>query len=244
MSGTKISTMQSLSKKGRSKITIIIPSYNEGPTLMTLVTKVLNLKLPVEKEVIIIDDGSTDQTQEILSRISKSPKIKILIHKKNLGKGAAIKSGLKAAGGNLILIQDADLEYNPNDIKKLIEPFKADSVEVVYGSRILGNNPTSHWTFSLGGKLLTILTNILFGTNITDEATGYKVFRRDVLDKIDLKSKGFEFCPEVTAKVAKRNIKIVEVPISYNPRPVSEKKIKWIDGVIAIYYLIKYRFSD
>ncbi len=236
--------MQSLSKKGRSKITIIIPSYNEGPTLMTLVTKVLNLKLPVEKEVIIIDDGSTDQTQEILSRISKSPKIKILIHKKNLGKGAAIKSGLKAAGGNLILIQDADLEYNPNDIKKLIEPFKADSVEVVYGSRILGNNPTSHWTFSLGGKLLTILTNILFGTNITDEATGYKVFRRDVLDKIDLKSKGFEFCPEVTAKVAKRNIKIVEVPISYNPRPVSEKKIKWIDGVIAIYYLIKYRFSD
>lgn len=211
---------------------------------MTLVTKVLNVRLPVEKEIIIIDDGSIDQTQEILNKISKSKKIKILKHKKNVGKGAAVKSGLKAATGNLILIQDADLEYDPNDIKKLIEPFKNKSVEVVYGSRILGNNPTSHWTFSLGGKLLTIITNILFNADITDEATGYKVFRRKVLDKIKLNAKGFEFCPEVTAKIAKIGIKIVEVPISYNPRPVSEKKIKWTDGILAIYYLFKYRFSD
>lgn len=236
--------MPSPSKKGLSKLSIIIPSYNEGPTLSRLVTKVLKVPLPVEKEVIIVDDGSTDKTAEILNKFSNNFKIKTLIHKTNLGKGAAIKSGLKVATGNLILIQDADLEYDPNDIKKLIEPFKSEEVKVVYGSRILGNNPTSHWTFSLGGKLLTKITNLLFGTNITDEATGYKVFRREVIDKINLHSKGFEFCPEVTAKVAKRNIKIFEVPISYNPRPVSEKKIKWTDGILAIYYLFKYRFSD
>lgn len=245
LSKLSISSKRESEIRGRSpRISIIIPSYNEGPTLLNLVTKVLNVRLPIEKEIIIVDDGSTDQTKEILKKFSKSKKIKIINHKKNLGKGSAIINGLKIATGDLVLVQDADLEYNPHDIPNLLKPFKDKNIRVVYGSRILGNNPSSHWTFSLGGRLLTLITNVLFNTKITDEATGYKVFRKEVISKINLKSKGFEFCPEITAKVAKLNIKIHEVPISYNPRSVSEKKIKWWDGIEAIYYLFKYRFSD
>lgn len=235
---------QSQSKRDQNKVSVIIPSFNEAKTLPEILKKLLKTNLGYIKEIIIVDDGSTDETKKVLIEFSKNKIIKILIHKKNLGKGASIINGLKIASGDLILIQDADLEYDPQDIPKLLKPFGDNKVKVVYGSRILGNNPTSHWTFSLGGKLLTIITNILYGIKITDEATGYKVFRKEVIDKIKLKSKGFEFCPEITAKVSKLNIKIYEVPISYNPRSVSEKKIKWWDGVEAIYYLFKYRFSD
>lgn len=232
------------SKRDQNKVSVIIPSFNEAKTLPQILNKLLKTNLGYIKEIIIVDDGSTDETKKVLIQYSKNKIIKILIHKKNLGKGSAIINGLKIASGGLVLIQDADLEYNPQDIPKLLKPFKNNKVKVVYGSRILGNNPISHWTFSLGGKLLTIITNFLYGIKITDEATGYKVFRKEVLDKIKLESKGFEFCPEITAKVSKLNIKIHEVPISYNPRSVSEKKIKWWDGVEAIYYLFKYRFSD
>lgn len=235
---------QSLYKKDQNKVSVIIPSFNEAKTLPALVKKLLKAKYDFQQELIIVDDGSTDETAKIFQRLSKNPNIKLIVNSKNHGKGTSVIKGLKIATGDIILIQDADLEYDPKDIPKLIDQFKNKEVKVVYGSRILGKNPTSHWTFSLGGKLLTLITNILFRTNITDEATGYKVFRKDVIGKIKLKSKGFEFCPEITAKIAKKGIKIFEIPISYKPRPLSEKKIKWTDGILAIYYLFKYRFSD
>lgn len=235
---------QSLSRRENHKVSIIIPSFNEAKTLPKIVKKVLDLKLPIKKELIIIDDGSTDETREVIKKYSRHKNIKIILNPRNLGKGASIKKALKQAGGDIILIQDADLEYNPLEIPSLLKPFEKDDVKAVYGSRILKKNPGSHWTFSLGGRLLTLITNILYGTGITDEATGYKLFRKEVINSLTLKSKGFEFCPEITAKVAKQGIKIFEVPISYNPRSVTEKKIKWQDGVLAIYYLVKYRFFN
>ncbi len=231
------------------KITVIIPSFNEAPTIQKVINKVLSQKLPYQKEIIVVNDGSTDQTAEVLKKFSdkqsfSSNKIKIIINRRNLGKGASIIKALKKATGDITIIQDADLEYDPVDFPKLLALFKNKNVKVVYGSRVLGNNPISHWTFNLGGRVVTILTNILFGTNITDEATGYKLFRTNFLKKFQLKSKGFEFCPEVTAKIAKAGIKIYEVPIRYSPRPVKEKKIKWHDGIAAIFYLFKYRFFN
>lgn len=227
------------------KISIIIPSFNEEPTLFEVVKKVLTVRLPgYSKEIIIVDDGSTDGTSKLFKKFNSTKKIKLVINQKNLGKGAAILRALKVATGDLIVIQDADLEYNPLDIPRLLEPFKIKDTQVVYGSRVLRGNPVSHWTFNLGGRSVTLITNLLYGTKITDEATGYKVFRSDVLKNLNLKSKRFEFCPEVTAKIAKAGIKIIEVPISYKPRPVSEKKIKWYDGLAAIYFLLKYRISD
>lgn len=227
------------------KVSIIIPSFNEGSTLFEIIKKVLSLRLPnYSKEIIIVDDGSTDNTFKILNKLPKDKRIKLIINKKNLGKGASIFKALKIAKGDIILIQDADLEYNPADIPKLLKPFEDRNTKVVYGSRVLGNNPSSHWTFNLGGRFVTMITNLLYGTKITDEPTGYKVFRRELLKNFKLKSKGFEFCPEITAKFAKAGIKIIEVPIGYYPRPVSQKKIKWQDGVGALYYLFKYRFFN
>ncbi len=230
------------------KITVIIAAYNEEKTIAEIIKKVLAVKFQNSfaiGQIIVVDDGSTDRTQTALKNFSKNPKIQIITNPKNLGKGASIIKALKIAKGNIILTQDADLEYDPNDIPCLIEPFKSPDVRVVYGSRMLAkNHPVSHWTFNLGGQLVTQITNLLFRTNITDEPSGYKVFKREVISKMDLKSKGFEFCPEVTAKVAKLGLTIYEVPISYNPRPMNEKKIKWHDGVLAIYYLFKYRFFN
>lgn len=226
------------------KISIIIPSYNEEKTLPKILKKVLEQEIPYEREIIVVDDGSSDQTAKIKDKYKTVKNFKWILNKKNLGKGASIIKALKITKGNLILIQDADLEYEPSEYPKLLSPFKDKNIKVVYGSRVLAKNPISHWTFNLGGRIVTFVTNLLYGTKITDEPTGYKVFRSDVLKKIKLKSKGFEFCPEVTAKVAKLGIKIAEVPISYNPRPVSEKKIKWQDGLAAIYYLFKYRFFN
>lgn len=235
--------MNKVNVEDRRALSIIIPSFNEGKTLQEIVDRVWKIK-PQDKELIIVDDGSTDNTQEIIKKLTKSRNIKIVTNEKNLGKGASVVKALKIATGNIIIIQDADLEYDPADIPRIVNMFKDKKVKVVYGSRILGNNPVSHWTFNLGGRLVTQITNIMFGTNITDEPTGYKAFRASVLKSINLKSKGFEFCPEITAKIAKQKIKIHEVPISYKPRPISEKKIKWQDGIAAIFYLLKYRFVD
>ena len=201
-------------------------------------------KIPYEKELIVVDDGSRDQTAKITEQFKSIKNIKWITNKKNLGKGASILKALKIATGDFILIQDADLEYNPRDYPRLLEPFKDKNTSVVYGSRVLGKNPISHWTFNLGGRLVTAVANLMYGISITDEPTCYKVFRKEVLAQFKLKSKRFEFCPEITAKIAKAHIPIVEVPISYSPRPVSEKKIKWQDGVAAIFYLLKYRFFN
>lgn len=226
------------------RVTIIIPSYNEDKTLPKIIEKVLDQKIPYEKELIVVDDGSTDQTKKITEQLSDKKNIKWLTNRQNLGKGASIIKALGDATGDVILIQDADLEYSPSDYPKLLEPFRHKNVKVVYGSRVLGNNRISHWTFNLGGRLVTLLTNLLYGTKITDEPTGYKIFRKEILSKFNLKSRKFEFCPELTAKIAKAQIPIVEVPIKYNPRPVSEKKIKWQDGIAAIFYLLKFRFFN
>lgn len=226
------------------KVSVIVPSYNEAKTLPITIKKVLAQKIPYKKELIVVDDGSIDQTARIAGHFKNRKNIKWLTNRQNLGKGASVRRAIKIATGDLILIQDADLEYQPSDYLKLLAPFKDKSVQVVYGSRVLGDNPVSHWTFNLGGRFVTFVTNLLFGTNITDEPTGYKVFRSQILKKLKLRSKRFEFCPEVTAKIAKAGIKIVEIPISYNPRPVNQKKIKWYDGLAAIYYLIKYRFFN
>lgn len=226
------------------KLSIIIPSYNEAPTIMKVINKILSLNTPYSVEIIIINDGSSDDTAEILKNLSYVKNIKIITNNKNRGKGASIRKGLTMAAGDIILVQDADLEYDPGDIPKLLEQFNNKEVKVVYGSRVINKNPTSHWTFNFGGRFLTFVTNLLYQANITDEATGYKAFRKEVIKNLKLKSRKFEFCPEVTAKIIKNGFKITEVPISYKPRPISEKKIKWQDGLWAIFYLVKYRFFD
>ena len=225
-------------------LSIVIPAYNESKTILEVLRQVKAVKLEqynVQKEIIVVSDGSKDNTVELAKTIKG---VRVIDKQPNQGKGSAVKKGIREASGDIIIIQDADLEYNPADIPILLRPFNSKSVKVVYGSRVLGKNKPSHWTFDIGGRLVTLITNLLYGTKITDEPTGYKVFRKEVLKGIKLNSKGFEFCPEVTAKVAKAGIKITEVPINYQPRPVSEKKIKWYDGLAAIYYLLKYRISD
>jgi len=222
-------------------ISILIPTYNEEKTIKKIINEVAKVTRKYKSEIIVINDGSTDSTSKIIKKV---PKIIVINNTKNFGKGYSIRKGIKKAKGDVLIIQDADLEYDPRDISKLLKPFQDNSVKVVYGSRVLKNNPISHWTFNFGGRLITFITNILFNLKITDEPTGYKLFRRSLFNEINLNCKGFEFCPEVTAKIAKRGIKIYETPISYKPRPVSDKKIKWIDGFAAIFYLIKYRFMD
>ena len=227
------------------KLSILIPVYNEEKTVEKLIKKVKKVKLPIKKEIVVVDDKSTDKTLSILKKIKG---IKLIEHKKNIGKGAAIKTAIKNADGEIIIIQDADLEYNPEDYNALIRPIIEKKEKVVYGSRVLKkeNRLYSSLEFYIGGNFLTLLTNILYpSAHITDEPTCYKVFRADVLKSIKLKCKRFEFCPEVTAKILKKGIKIKEIPISYFPRTVKEgKKINWKDGFEAIWTLIKYRFKD
>lgn len=227
------------------KLSIIIPVFNEKETIKKILNRVKKADIgEVEKEIIIVDDFSGDGTRESLKKI-QDKEVKIYYHEKNLGKGFAIRTGLKKSTGDIILIQDADLEYNPSDYKKLIKPILSKDAEVVYGSRILGKNKKSYLSFYLGGRLLSFLTNLLYNTKITDEATCYKVFKAEVIRNINLKCEGFEFCPEVTSKIAKKKIKIKEVPISYNPRKKKQgKKIKGKDGLIAIWVLVKCRFKD
>jgi glycosyltransferase involved in cell wall biosynthesis len=226
------------------KLSIIIPVYNEEKTIAALLEKVKNAIIPLEKDIIVVDDGSKDGSAEILKNIDG---IRLILHTGNKGKGSAIRTGLNSATGDIIVIQDADLEYDPRDYGKLIKPILENKTAVVYGSRILNkdNKKQSGILFYAGGKLLSFLTNLLYSSNITDEPTCYKVFRADVIRNIGLKCKGFEFCPEVTAKILKKGIKIYEVPISYNPRTIEEgKKINWKDGARAICTLVKYRFKS
>ncbi|HOK79336.1 MAG TPA: glycosyltransferase family 2 protein [bacterium] len=223
------------------KLSIIIPVYNEKATVAQIIQRVL--EVPLEKEIIIVDDGSTDGTTEIIEQLKgRHPEIKICFIKTNMGKGYAIRRGLQETTGDVVVIQDADLEYDPMDFLHLIKPIKEGRADVVYGSRVLGKNPKSSFSFYVGGRLLSFLSNVLYDTSITDEPTCYKMFKSSVIKSIKLNCKRFEFCPEVTAKIAKKGIKIYEVPIKYAPRTKREgKKIKWKDGLIAIWTLIKYR---
>jgi dolichol-phosphate mannosyltransferase len=224
------------------KLSIIIPVHNEEATLEEIISRVRATRLA--HEIIVVDDGSTDNSLAIAASLREGdPPLTICHHERNQGKGAAIRTGLATVVGDLVLVQDADLEYDPAEYSALLAPFADPAVEVVYGSRNLRRNPRSSVAFYWGGRLLSWMANWLYGSHITDEATGYKVIKTDLLYDIGLEADGFEFCPEVTAKLLRGGVNICEVPISYTPRSWEEgKKIRWYDGMIAIWTLIKYRF--
>lgn len=232
----------------KKTLTILIPVFNEEKTIKELVERVLNANLgDFNKEIIVIDDGSNDQTWKILENLKLKYDLVLLNHKKNIGKSSAIRTGIKYATGEAIVIQDGDLEYDPNDFKKMLKKMSEPGVKVVYGSRRLNkkNVQYSGLSFFMGGLLLTYMVNIMYGGHITDEPTCYKMFESKLLKSIKLDSKRFEFCPEVTAKVLKQGVKIFEVSIFYHPRNVGQgKKIKLKDFFEAVWTLIKYRFTE
>lgn len=239
-------------ENGRNKtLSIIIPSYNEERTIVQILNKIISVQLieQTQKEIIIVDDGSKDSTKELVNNyISSHPNesIYLIQHTVNQGKGMAIRTGITKVSGDYVIIQDADLEYEPEDYNLLLPELIYNQKKVVYGSRFLiKENKHSYQSFYYGGLLVTTVTNILFNQHLTDEPTCYKAFKSEFLKSIPLKCIGFEFCPEVTAKVAKHGIKIKEIPIHYYPRSINEgKKIRWTDGIEAIWILIKYRFTD
>jgi glycosyltransferase involved in cell wall biosynthesis len=223
-----------------------MPVYNEQETLREILSQVRAVELlGIDKEIVAVDDGSTDSSRDILAEEAAVGDLKALYHDVNRGKGAAVRSGIEHASGDLILIQDADLEYDPRDYPALIRPIVEKRVAVVYGSRFLGPRKTMLFWHMLGNKLLTLTTNVLYNTILSDMETCYKCFRADVVKGIPLHSRRFEFEPEITAKVLKRGHRIFEVPISYYGREYHEgKKISWRDAPLAFWTLIKYRFVD
>lgn len=226
-----------------NKISILIPVYNEKRMLLEILRQVESVDFGLEKEIILIDDCSTDGTKELYLSLP----YKVLYHQRNMGKGAALRTGLLAATGDIIIIQDADLEYNPVDYKPLIKLITDDVADVVYGSRLADarNNGKFLLLSYLANVFLTLMTRILYGVYMTDMETCYKAFKSDVLKGITIKSNRFDFEPEITAKVLKKNVRFMEVPISYNARSNEEgKKIGWKDGVQAVFTLLKYRFFN
>lgn len=226
------------------KVSIVIPVFNEKDTIRKILYQIENVDLKdIEKEIIVVDDFSTDSTREILMSLGD---YKIILHEKNKGKGAALKTGYKHATGQIIINQDADLEYDPQFYNELLKPILNNEAEVVYGSRMLGKHKDMYFLHYLGNNVLTLATNLLYGCKITDMETGFKVFKKEVLKDIDLKSDRFDFEPEITAKLLKKGYKIKEVKIDFdNPRSFKEgKKITWRDGLMHFLYLVKYRFSD
>jgi len=225
------------------KLSIIIPCYNEINTIETVVQRVLDVDLDVEREIIIVDDCSRDGTREILNSLGNPDLVKIVLHEKNKGKGAALRTGFEHAGGDLVIIQDADLEYDPSEYPKLLKPILENKADVVYGSRFAGGE--SHrvlyfWHY-LANKFLTLSSNFFTNLNLTDMETGYKVFKKSVLDRIKLQEDRFGFEPEVTAKIGRLNCVIYEVGIGYYGRTYQEgKKIGWRDGFRALYVILKY----
>lgn len=225
------------------KLSVIIPAYNEAGTLPTLLPKVL--ALPAVQQVIVVDDGSSDLTPQILAPFRNREKIRIIRCSHNCGKGAAIRRALPEVTENFVIIQDADLEYDPQDYLKLIARQQTTGCGVVYGSRRVSGKAAPLLRFHVARTLLSLLTNLLYGQHITDEPVCYKMFKTELIRSIPLTCKRFEFCPEVTAKIARQGIRIEEVPIRYTPRSYREgKKIGWRDGMVALWTLIKYRFTD
>jgi len=224
------------------KLSILIPIYNERATVVEIVRRVQAVSF--DKEIIAVDDGSTDGTRELLPQLEKEGVI-VLHHDKNQGKGAAIRTALTRATGDIILIQDADLEYDPRDYTQLVQPIIEGRAKVVYGSRFLGPRMAMFFWHMLANKMLTLMTNILYDAILSDMETGSKAFRADVIRSIKLRSRRFDFEPEVTAKVLKHGTRIFEVPISYFGREYNEgKKIGMRDGFVAVWTLLKYRFVD
>jgi glycosyltransferase involved in cell wall biosynthesis len=227
------------------KLTIVMPVFNERDTIAEILKRVHDVGMA--EEIIIVDDGSTDGTREVLPDLAAEyPQVRLHFHDRNQGKGAAVNTGIQAATGDLVLIQDADLEYDPRDYPSLLEPIQEGKADVVYGSRFLGapRRVTMFWHM-VANKLLTLLTNILYNSILTDMETGYKLFRREVIQSFTIRSKRFNFEPEITAKLLKRRIRIFEVPISFNPREYAEgKKIGLKDAFEALWTLLKYRFVD
>ena len=238
-------------KNSVKKLSILIPAYNESKTIIGILEKIIRVDLPesIKKEIIIIDDCSTDHTDEKVAQVMKSHSemyIKYIRLKENRGKGYAVRTGITNATGEIIIVQDADLEYDPNDYSILLQPILSGKYKIVYGSRLLNrNNKYSYHSFYWGGRLISLITSLLFSCKITDEPTCYKMFDASVLKSIPLTYDRFGFCPEITAKARRCGYAIKEVPINYYPRSKQEgKKIKWCDGVEAICILFKFRFHN
>jgi len=231
-------------KRSDLKLSVIIPCYNEKGTIEEIIRRVRAVELA--DEIIVVDDGSTDGTRDILAQIDCGDDLRVILHDHNQGKGAAVRTGFQAATGDILLIQDADLEYDPRDYPVLLRPIEEGITKVVYGSRFLGGPRKAMFFWNMvANRMLTLVTNILYDSILSDMETCYKVFRADVVKGLPLRSRRFDFEPEVTAKVLKRGYRIYEVPISYNGREWSEgKKISWRDGVIAMWTLFLYRFMD
>jgi len=226
-------------------LSVVIPVYNEAGTVLAVIERVLKAAVALPREIIVVDDASTDGTRQVLQSMPPG-EIRLVLHEANRGKGAAIRTGVAHATGDIVLIQDADLEYDPRDYPLLLEPILEDQADVVFGNRFHGgpHRVLYFWHYA-ANRSLTLLTNLLTGLNVTDMEVGYKVFRREVLRRITLKSDRFGFEPEVTVKVAKLGCRVYEVPIRYYGRTYQEgKKITWRDGVAALFHIIRYRFFD
>lgn len=226
------------------KLSVIIPVYNEVESIKTIIERVKATKLV--HEIVVVDDGSKDGTRDILKTLDGKKGVHVILHEKNQGKGAAVRTGMSAATGDVLLIQDADLEYDPRDYPELLKPIEEGLADVVYGSRFLGraHRVTMFWHM-VANKSLTFMTNILYDTILTDMETGYKVFRREVIEGMVIRANSFNFEPEFTAKILKRKYRIFEVPITFNPRDYTQgKKIKLHDAFEAVWTLLKYRFVD
>ncbi len=250
------------------KLSVLIPCYNEIDTIRPIVEQVLAVELVLhvrngpyqpkaapkgetvtmvmEKEIVIVDDGSRDGTREILPELAQLPGVFVYYHERNQGKGAAVRTAIEKATGEIMIVQDADLEYDPREYPQLVLPILEGRTKVVYGSRFLGGaRKAMFFTHMLGNKMLTLFTNVLFDTILSDMETCYKVFTREVALKLRLKSPGWGFDPEITAKILKRGYRIYEVPISYNGREYNEgKKISWRDGLTVMWTLLKYRLTE
>jgi glycosyltransferase involved in cell wall biosynthesis len=227
-----------------SKLSVIVPVYDERNTVVEIVRRMRAVDLPVDLEIVIVDDGSTDGTRDVLRQLADST-VRVVLHEHNKGKGAAIRTGLEKVTGDLVLIQDADLEYDPEDWPKLLNPVLRGKAQVVYGSRFTGERRNMLFLHWVGNRFLSLVTNVLYNTTLSDMETCYKLFDRTVLEGITINASRFEFEPEITAKLLRRGIRIYEVPISYTGREFEEgKKITWRDGFIALWTLVKYRFTD